>query len=125
MGKQDSSRRARHRTAGANDHGIRGQRLEELIREEINSVLDSEISDSRLQGARITRVELTRDGSRARLWFTLEHTSFGSELHAMQAAFERAAGFFRSRLCEGLPLKRIPELRFCHDPSAFGAFDAS
>ena len=98
--------------------GFRGQRLEELFREELNSILDSEISDPRLEGTRVTSVELSRDGSRARMWFAMTNDDDGTSIDETQAAFERASGFLRTRLCEALPLKRIPELRFRHDPAA-------
>ncbi len=96
---------------------LRGMRLEGLIREELNSLLEGEISDPRLEEVRVTRVELTRDGSRARVWFVTTRPEEEANA-AIDAAFTRASGFLRSRLCEALPLKRSPELRFRHDPSA-------
>ena len=96
---------------------LRGMRLEGLIREELNSLLEGEISDPRLEDVRVTRVELTRDGSRARVWFVTTRSEAEASA-AIGAAFSRASGFLRSRLCEALPLKRSPELRFRHDPSA-------
>ena len=109
--------RPRHRTAEAGAPGFRSERLELLIAEELNSILDGEITDPRLEGTRITMVEMSRDGSRARSWFALLPDS-ELEHREIAAAFERAAGFFRQRLCEALLLKRIPELTFRHDPSA-------
>jgi ribosome-binding factor A len=47
---------------------IRSARLEELIREELNSLLEGEINDERLEGAWITAVEMSPDGARARIW---------------------------------------------------------
>jgi ribosome-binding factor A len=93
-------------------------RIEELFREELNSLLDSEVSDPAVEGTRITLVELSRDGSRARIWFACVRdltTDGAAEVHA---AFVRASGFLRSRLCETLALKRMPELRFRQDPAA-------
>ena len=103
------------REAFARDGGFRGQRLEGLLCEELNSLLESEVADPRLDGVRVTHVDLARDGSSARVWFVVpsEH-----ELASVHAAFERAAGFLRSRLSDALPLKRSPELRFRHDPAA-------
>lgn len=95
---------------------FRGQRIEELFREELNSLLDSEISDPRLDGVRVTQVELSRDGSRARAWFSTNDTA--AEEREILGTLERASGFLRSRLCEALPLKRAPELRFRRDPAA-------
>jgi ribosome-binding factor A len=96
--------------------GLRGLRLEGLIREELNSLLEGEISDPRLEDVRVTRVELTRDGSRARVWFVTTRLEERASAE-IETAFTRASGFLRSRLCEALPLKRSPELRFRHDPS--------
>lgn len=96
--------------------GFRGRRLEELFREELNSILDFEINDPRLDGIRITAIELSRDGARARVLFRSN-----PELAPLDAlhAFERATGFLRRCLCDALPLKRTPELRFAPDPTAF------
>src|SRR3954467_5733004 len=120
MGKHRTSRDGEGRAAG-----VRHPRLEELFREELNSILDFETTDPRLQGTRISYVELSRDGSRARVWVSLNananakaktnaNTNASRATNAMEleAAFERASGFFRGRLCEALPLKRMPDLSF-------------
>jgi len=112
----------RSRDEFAPNAGFRGQRLEELFREELNSLLDGEIADPRLEGVRVSRVELTRDGSSARIWFVVTHYDRPLPVDRCLNAFERAAGFIRTRLCEALPLKRIPELRFRFDPTAVEPF---
>ena len=98
--------------------GIRALRLEQLFREELNSIFDGELNDQRLDGVRVTLVELSRDGSRARIWYATIPNMEQAYPHAVQMALERAAGFFRTRLCEALPVKRSPELSFRHDPAA-------
>jgi len=114
MGKHRTSRDGEGRGAG-----VRHPRLEELFREELNSILDFETTDPRLEGTRISYVELSRDGSRARVWVSLQAESIRvASAVELQAAFERAAGFFRGRLCEALPLKRMPDLSFRLDPAA-------
>lgn len=112
------AKQPRSRDEFAPNAGFRGQRLEELFREELNSLLDGEISDPRLEGARVSRVELTRDGSSARIWFVVPSHDQQRSTDRCLVAFDRAAGFLRTRLCEALPLKRIPELRFRFDPTA-------
>jgi ribosome-binding factor A len=97
--------------------GFRSLRLEELFREEMNSLLDGEVTDPRLEDTHVTRVEMSRDGSRARIWFTKTAREGAPSVDETRAAFEHAQGFFRSRLCEALSLKRMPELRFRHDPA--------
>ena len=113
------------RDGSARVAGFRSLRLEELFREEMNSLLDGEVNDPRLDGVHVTRVELSRDGSRARVWFQLTKTADEGVPSAdeARAAFEHAQGFFRSRLCDALSLKRMPELRFRHDPALAGNYD--
>jgi ribosome-binding factor A len=104
-----NSRRRSARTGDRDrESGIRQLRLQELIREEVNQLLRNEIRDERLTSVIVTMVDLSRDGSCARIWFSNENEE-GEE------ALERAAGFLRSRLAEALDLKRTPELRFRRD----------
>jgi ribosome-binding factor A len=105
------------RDGSARAAGFRSLRLEELFREELNSLLDGEVTDPRLEDTHVTRVELSRDGSRARIWFAKTATERAHSADETRAAFEHAAGFFRSRLCDALSLKRMPELTFRHDPA--------
>ena len=114
MGKH-RARDSEHRSAG-----VRGPRLEQLFREELNSIIDCEMTDPRLDGTRVNFVELSRDGSRARVWFAVasdSNPSGSASAVELEAVFERASGFLRRRLCEALPLKRMPELCFRHDAS--------
>ena len=103
--------------------GIRALRLEQLFREELNSILDGELGDQRFDGVHVTLVELSRDGSRARIWYSMNQIESRASALATQAAFERAATFFRTRLSDSLPLKRSPELSFRHDPAALSDFN--
>lgn len=98
--------------------GIRALRLELLFREELRSILEDELFDARFQGVRITLVELSRDGSRARVWYCMKHDNDPARVEETRAAFSRAAGYLRTRLCDALPLKRAPELSFRRDPAA-------
>ena len=111
------SRRSRH------DHapGIRSLRLEELIREEMNLLLESEVTDPNLDGVRITMVSLSPDGARARLFYVMKDTNTHTSARELEAALRRATGFFRRELCDALSLKRTPELRFSLDVAALAS----
>jgi ribosome-binding factor A len=115
------NRRSRH--SGDPGVGIRALRLEQLFCEELNSILDGEIGDERLEGVCVTLVELARDGSRARIWYstTTPSTLDAAGIASTEHALEHAAPFLRRRLCDSLPLKRMPELSFRFDPAALGA----
>jgi len=122
----------KHRTSWSGEGrgaGVGHPRLEELFRKELNSILDLEITDPRLEGTRINMVELSGDGSRARVWVSWQvdasgDASFAQSALVMELAFERAAGFFRRRLAEVLPLQRMPDLSFRLDPAAAAALAA-
>ncbi len=103
--------------------GIRSLRLEELIREEMNLLLESEVSDPNLEGVRITTVSLSPDGSRARVYYSMKHASTQADSRELDAAFRRATGFFRRELCDALSLKRTPELKFSFDIAALAGDD--
>ncbi len=102
--------------------GERGLRLQELIREEVSSILRDEVQDPRIQDVRITGVELSVDASRARLWYTTDGPDTESRRAAIEAGLTRATRFLRARLAESIALKRTPDLVFRRDPATH-AFD--
>jgi ribosome-binding factor A len=116
MGKEDRKRRQSRERGGNDGLGTRAIRLQELIRQEVNLMFETEIRDRRLEDVTITFVELTPDGSCARLWFS------AAGRHDKIEALTRATGFLRTRLAESLGLKKTPELRFRRD-DATGTLD--
>ncbi len=78
-----------------------------------NELLAHDINDPRLTDVRISAVELSGDLSLARLYFnTLDPDA---DPVPIEAAFESAAGFFRSRLGRAVRLRRVPALSFVQD----------
>jgi ribosome-binding factor A len=71
----------------------------------------------------LTRVDVAPDLSNARVYWSVlavrpREPAAGEQTEAeTRAGLESAAGFLRSRLAHALTLRRIPELRFVHDPS--------
>ena len=109
-----------------NGDGARTLRLQELIREEVNFLLRSEVRDPRLDGVAITMVELS--GDCARLWFTVvrnDEDDKDQNNRDRDEAWARVAGFLRTRLAESLGLKRTPELRFRRDPMTTRTINAT
>lgn len=91
----------------------RTQRIAEQLRAEIARLLREEVADPRIGLVTLTGVDVAPDLGNARvLWSTL-----GDDPEATARGLESAAGFLRRRLAATLPLKRVPELRFRHDPS--------
>lgn len=92
--------------------GHRHARLEELIFEELRSLLRDDIDDPRLTGLRITRLVLAADYRTARVHYALTTAAPARDVAAVLA---RAAPYLRARLAESLDLKRALELRFVFD----------
>jgi ribosome-binding factor A len=110
----DMKRSRRSRRGRARTQGVRSQRLEELIREEMNALLEFEVTDPSLDGVRITTVSLSPDAARARAFYTMGHsnTVMTSVDTDVDTSLRRATAFFRREICDALALKRTPELRF-------------
>jgi ribosome-binding factor A len=93
----------------------------EQIRAELARLLREEATDPRIGLVTLTRVDVAPDFSNARVyWSTLAAPRAEEPPEAVgetQAGLDSAAGFLRSRLAGLLELRRIPELRFLHDPS--------
>lgn len=94
--------------------GHRHLRLQELVLEELRSLLRDDISDPALEGARITAVVLSADYRAARVHFVLVEEGDGLRSRA-ERGFSRASSFLRRRLADAIDVKRVPELRFVFD----------
>ena len=82
----------------------------------VNSLLLSEVKDPRLAGARVSAVEVSGDLGVATVFFST--IALDEDPADIREGFEKARGFFRSRVGQELQLRRVPELRFRYDTSA-------
>ena len=101
----------------------RNQRLGNQVLRSLSELLRNEVKDPSLDSVSLTAVDLSRDLSVARVYFSLldpngdpEPVSFG---------LERAAGFLRGKLGRAIKVRHVPELRFVHDDSAEQAMKIS
>jgi ribosome-binding factor A len=86
----------------------------------LNELVRFESKDPRLAGVSLTAVDLSRDLSVARVYFSQMNPD--ADVLEAQQGLDRAAGFLRSKLGSSLQIRRVPELRFVHDDSiAHGA----
>lgn len=92
--------------------GYRHLRLQELILEELRSLLRDDIDDPRLETVRIQALVLSPDYKNARVHYALGKA--GDPADAARA-LARATPFVRAKLAEGIDLKRVPDLRFVFD----------
>lgn len=93
----------------------RQERLSDLLKEEISSILFQKMQDPRLSLCNITNVSLSPDYRHARVYVSV----LGSPEHKEQCvkALNLAGGFFRRELGK-LNLKYIPSLQFQADVGA-------
>jgi ribosome-binding factor A len=94
----------------------RTDRVDELLREEIGSILIRDVRDPRIGFATVTRVETTPDLRHARVWVSI--IGQRAERDETLRALERAMPFVRHELGGRLRLRRIPEFQVRLDDSA-------
>ena len=89
------------------------ERVNQLLREELASLLRTESKDPRVRTVTITDVETTSDLKHADVFVR----TLGGEMPVEQAieGLNSAEGFLRRQLGRNLHLRRIPELRFLAD----------
>ncbi len=94
----------------------RSQRLGAQILRSLSELLRFETKDPRLQGVSLTSVDLSRDLSVARVYFSLLNP--GDSPDPVNEGLAKASGFLRAKLGSAIKVRHVPELRFIHDDSA-------
>lgn len=98
----------------------RSQRLAAQMQRSLSELLRFESKDPALADVSLTAVELSRDLSVARIYFSLLNPD--ADPQPALDGLKRAAGFLRKKLGDALTVRHVPELRFVHDDSiAHGA----
>lgn len=93
----------------------RQQRLGAQLRRSLSELLRLDVKDPSVRTVSLTTVELSRDLSVARVYFSLLKPDDDPE--PAREGLERAAGYLRRRLGRELAIRHVPELRFVHDDS--------
>ena len=94
----------------------RHQRLGNAVLRTLSELLRFETKDPRVDGVSLTSVELSRDLSVARVYFSLLDPA--DEPQPALEGLQAASGFLRRKLGRALKVRHVPELRFQHDDSA-------
>ena len=91
------------------------ERLSEALREEIETILEGELSDPRIGLVNVSEVHLAEDSKSAKVMVVVE----GDDEQASETmeGLKAATGYIRRELTERLHLRRAPELLFIHDRS--------
>lgn len=90
-------------------------RLNASLRDLLVELLERRVRDRRVQNVTIMGVEVSRDLSVARVYYSLLGTP--EERRVAQKGLESVAGFLRREAGRHLRLRNIPELRFFYDES--------
>ncbi len=93
----------------------RTRRLNEAVQEAIAVILESEISDPRLDLVTVTGAEVAQDLSVARIYVTAHGDQ--DRYDEVMTGLESAKGRIRSLLARAVPMRQTPELRFELDTS--------
>ena len=93
----------------------RSARIADQIQRELAEAIRLELRDPRVRLVTLTAIELSRDQSHAKVFFTV----LGSEAEALETleGLQRAAGFLRSSLAHRLSTRTVPDLHFEYDVS--------
>jgi ribosome-binding factor A len=91
----------------------RNLRVAAELQRVLNDLLCNEVKDPRLEDVRISAIDLSRDISVAKVYFS--NLEPDADPQPAVAALTRAGGFLRSRAARILRLRRVPELRFLQD----------
>ena len=91
------------------------ERLGEALREEIETILEGELSDPRIGLVNVSEVHLAPDSRSARVMVVVA----GDDAQAQETmeGLQAANGYVRRELVERLHLRRAPELLFILDRS--------
>ncbi len=93
----------------------RARRVEEQLKRLLSEQIRREIKDPRVGLVTITAVEVSRDLTHARVFFT-PFAGVGNAEAALEA-LKHAAGFLRHQIRKGMRLRIAPELDFHVDAS--------
>ena len=97
---------------------IKIERIESSMVKEISYLLANEIKDPDIHFVTVTAAKVTNDLSFAKIYVTVfDEEKKKSTLDALN----NASGFLRSKLCDRIDIRHMPELEFVYDESiAYG-----
>ncbi len=96
----------------------RTQRVSHFLHEELARLLQSTVRDPRVQEVNLTGVEVSRDLSHAKVFFTLMNDASIEECAEVTAVLSKVSGFLRSELAKASTMRTVPRLRFRFDERA-------
>lgn len=92
---------------------VKIDRLNNAFVEKVSEIIHDDIKDNDVKMVTITDAKVTNDLSFAKIYFTTLQDDRKKVLNALN----KASGFIRSRLCEKIDIRKMPEISFVYDES--------
>jgi len=92
---------------------VKIDRLNNAFVEKISEIIHDEVKDKDVKMITITDAKVTNDLSFAKIYFT----TMNNDRKKVLDALNKASGFIRSKLCEKLDIRKMPEIAFVYDES--------
>ena len=93
----------------------RMDRVNQMIKREISTLIQEELQDPSIGFVTITKVTVTRDLKIARVNFSVLGTQ--EDIRKALDALNRSRGYLRKLIAERISIRYIPELEFYYDDS--------
>lgn len=93
---------------------IRKERIQQQILKTLNSALIYQVSDPRLSGVEVTSVQMSKDNSYARVFYSISDDR-ADEKRDIAHGLERAIHFLKRVIRDEMTLRVIPDLKFVLD----------
>ena len=95
----------------------RTHRVGDFLQQELAQLIQREVRDPRVQMVSITGVDVSRDLSHAKVFFTQLGVDDAASAKPITEVLNKAAGFLRSELARGATMRTVPRLHFKFDES--------
>lgn len=95
----------------------RTQRVADYLQRELAVLIQHEVRDPRVGMVSVTGVDVSRDLSHAKVYYTVMGIDSVEDARESTEALNKAAGFLRRLLSRDSSMRSVPQLRFCFDAS--------
>ena len=95
----------------------RTERVGQFLHKELARLLQNTVRDPRVAHVNITGVEVSRDLSHAKVFFTLMNDVSAAERNEVSAVLTKVSGFLRSELAKASTMRTVPRIAFRFDES--------
>ena len=92
---------------------VKIDRLNNAFIEKISEIIHDDIKDNNVNMVTITDAKVTNDLSFAKIYFT----TLDNDRKKVLNALNKASGFIRTRLCDKIDIRKMPEISFVYDKS--------